>query len=177
MLKEGSAELQKACDSGEVSVSAAAKLASLPKSQQTRVIKEGRESGSVKKAVAIAAKHAPPKVDAEWSESELTRRADVESGQCVVANQKTDKRLIAWAIENGCYVRIDRNSPYGNPYVIGDDGDRDDVCDSFEVYFGRKVKLNASVDAGNLAGKVLGCWCYPERCHGNHLVELTEGTK
>jgi hypothetical protein len=26
-----------------------------------------------------------------------------------------------------------------------------------------------------LKGKVLGCWCHPQECHGDVLVELIEG--
>jgi len=28
----------------------------------------------------------------------------------------------------------------------------------------------------DIKGKVLGCWCYPERCHGNYLKDLADGT-
>jgi hypothetical protein len=27
-------------------------------------------------------------------------------------------------------------------------------------------------ELGQLKGKVLGCWCVPERCHGHALAEL-----
>jgi hypothetical protein len=32
--------------------------------------------------------------------------------------------LIAWAKERGLFVRVDRATPWGNPFVIGSDGDR-----------------------------------------------------
>ena len=112
----------------------------------------------------------------EWRSDELERKATVESGGTVVANMRTDgdKALIHWAKENDCYQRIDRNSEWGNPYELDQDGDRDTVCDSFEYYFKRKYGLHKELHT--LKGKVLGCWCYPKRCHGNHLKKLADDT-
>ena len=109
-----------------------------------------------------------------WTENELDRRAIVESGGTVVANmhQDTDRALLAWARQTGRFTRIDRQSDWGNPFEMGEDGDRDTVCDSFEIYFGRKYSLHDRVLG--LKGKVLGCWCYPQRCHGDHLASKLE---
>ena len=114
------------------------------------------------------------KPEYEWTEDELSRKATVEAGGTVVANmhQETDRALLTWARKTDRFVRIDRNSELGNPFELGPDGDRDTVCDSFEIYFGRKYSLHDRVLG--LKGKVLGCWCYPERCHGNHFIELLE---
>ena len=30
-------------------------------------------------------------------------------------------------------------------------------------------------DLGELKGKILGCWCRPNKCHGDILVELANG--
>ena len=112
----------------------------------------------------------------EWKSDELERKSIVKSGGTVVANMRTDgdKALIHWAKENDCYQRIDRNSEWGNPYELDQDGDRDTVCDSFEHYFERKYGLHKELHT--LKGKVLGCWCYPKRCHGNHLKNLADNT-
>ena len=106
----------------------------------------------------------------EWSESELDRRAIVEKGGTVVANmhQETDRALIHWAKTTGRFARIDRNSDWGNPFEMPADGDRDTVCDSYEIFFPRKFSLHNRLD--ELKGKVLGCWCYPQRCHGDYLA-------
>ena len=58
----------------------------------------------------------------------------------------------------------DRRGPWGNPFIIPDDGDRNEVIGKFEKYYWpHKAKLQA--DAPGLLGKVLGCWCHPEPCH------------
>jgi hypothetical protein len=110
----------------------------------------------------------------EWSESELKRKAIVEAGGIVVANmhQDSDRALLHWAKTTGRFARIDRNSDWGNPFEIPDDGDRDTVCDSYEIFFPRKFSLHNRLD--ELRGKVLGCWCYPQRCHGDYLVSKIE---
>lgn len=111
----------------------------------------------------------------EWSQSELDRRAIAEAGGTVVANmhQDTDRALLAWARKTDRFVRIDRNSDWGNPFELPADGDRDTVCDSYEIFFPRKFSLHNRLD--ELRGKVLGCWCYPQRCHGDYLAQKLEG--
>jgi hypothetical protein len=105
-----------------------------------------------------------------WRDDEKERKAQVEQGQAVVANQQHDKNLIQWAERNGKAVRIDRGSIFGNPFVLGADGERDQVCDSFRNhYLPYKPSIHASLHA--LKGKVLICHCYPNRCHGESLIE------
>jgi|GEM_PF-1064392 len=170
VLASGSKELIAACDRGEVAVSAAAKIADLPKARQNEIINKAKDEGKqVGKEVAKAAKNIVPQSADDWTESEKERRAAVERGETVVANKKADRQLIRWASEKGHFLPIDRGTQWGNPFVVGEDGDRDTVCDSFEVYFNLKPSLQVKIPS--LAGKVLGCWCFPERCHGNHLVE------
>ena len=38
-------------------------------------------------------------------------------------------------------IKIDRGSRWGNPFVMGEDGDRDDVCDLYEKYAEWRLKL------------------------------------
>ena len=108
----------------------------------------------------------------EFTTSQEERRSLVEDGRTVLANMRHDKALIAWAEAEGLYVRIDRRSEWGNPYEIGEDGDRKSVIDSFKIYISRKLGLQKR--AVELRGKVLGCWCYPDSCHGDTLIELAE---
>ena len=112
--------------------------------------------------------------EAKWSEDEMRRRKIVEAGGVAIANMHSgkDEYLLRWSRSNNRFIRIDRQSPLGNPYELPSDGDRDAVCDSFEIYFDRKYSLHGQLST--LRGKVLGCWCYPERCHGQHLASLAE---
>jgi ParB-like chromosome segregation protein Spo0J len=107
----------------------------------------------------------------DWRKDERDRQAQVQSGLTVVANASADKNLIAWAERERLAVRIDRSTKYGNPFVLGEDGDRDQVCDAYERhYLPHKPSISDRIESGDLAGKVLVCHCYPQRCHGDCLA-------
>jgi hypothetical protein len=107
----------------------------------------------------------------DWRQDERDRQAQVNDGITVVANAAADKNLICWAEREGLAVRIDRSTRYGNPFVLGEDGDREEVCDAYDMhYMPNKPSIVSRLDAGELAGKVLICHCYPQRCHGDSLA-------
>lgn len=109
----------------------------------------------------------------DWRKDERERQAKVKAGETIVANAQVDKNLIMWAEREGIAIRIDRGTRYGNPFVMGEDGTRDDVCDAFEMhYLPHKPSINSRIKSGELCGKVLVCHCYPERCHGDCLADL-----
>lgn len=64
-------------------------------------------------------------------------------------------------------VYIGRPSKWGNPFVIGVDGTRDEVIEKYKAW----VYLQ-SLPFEELRGKTLGCWCAPLPCHGDVLMEL-----
>jgi len=107
----------------------------------------------------------------EWPPDEDNRRKKVEAGLSVVANLQRDKHLIQWAEQNGKLVMIDRTSRWGNPFILGQDGDRDHVCMCFEEHYAT-YKQSFDKHRDELKGKVLACHCYPERCHGDGLIQL-----
>lgn len=108
--------------------------------------------------------------DEEWTEEEKRLRDHLMIGNAVTVNQKTMKNLCKWAQENGKFERVDRFSEWGNPFELDKDGNRDEVCDAYEVYFDLKKSLHAKLD--RLKGKALACWCDPERCHAHHIEKL-----
>lgn len=69
-------------------------------------------------------------------------------------------------------VYIGRGSKWGNPYVIGRDGDRKEVIRKYRQYIVNNDKLLSSVH--ELSGKTLVCFCKPQACHGDILCELVE---
>ena len=96
----------------------------------------------------------------------------MKEGETVVLNMNTNFHAMKWAKDNERFQQIDRWSDWGNPFLIGGDGNRDTVCESFKVYFNLKLELNQKVK--QLKGKALGCHCYPLRCHGEHLKQLAD---
>lgn len=109
----------------------------------------------------------------DWRKDERERQAKVNAGETVVANAQSDKNLICWAEREGLDVRIDRGTRYGNPFVMGEDGDRDEVCEAFVLhYLPHKPSIKNRLKPGELSAKVLICHCYPSRCHGDALANL-----
>jgi len=108
----------------------------------------------------------------DWTDSEAERRELVKQGETVVCSIYTDMKLVEWAKDNDLYVRIDRCTEWGNPFEIPGDGDRQEVCKSYKIYYGLKKSLHGKV--GTLKGKVLGCHCYPEECHGDFLKGVAD---
>jgi hypothetical protein len=80
-------------------------------------------------------------------------------------------------------VYIGRPSALGNPFVIDTDGNRDEVIQKYRQWlltgnnFGNKLatedkRRTVLSMLHELHGKVLGCYCAPEACHGDVLLEL-----
>ncbi len=63
-------------------------------------------------------------------------------------------------------------SPWANPFMIGQDGTRDEVIAKYRAWLATQPDLLAALP--ELRGKTLGCWCYPETCHGEILAELAD---
>ncbi len=71
-------------------------------------------------------------------------------------------------------VYIGRPSKWGNPFTIGKDGTREEVIVKYRNWI--LTQPNLLKDLHELRGKVLGCWCCPNSCHGEVLVELCNMT-
>lgn len=68
-------------------------------------------------------------------------------------------------------VYIGRGSDWGNPFVIGTDGTREEVIDKYRKWIIKQPQIK---NIHKLSGKTLGCFCKPKPCHGDVLVELLE---
>ena len=70
-------------------------------------------------------------------------------------------------------VYIGRPGPWGNPFLIGRDGDRLEVIEKYRAWLLTRPELVERAKR-DLAGKVLGCWCAPLTCHGDVLAAISE---
>jgi len=68
-------------------------------------------------------------------------------------------------------VYIGRGSKWGNPFVIGRDGNREEVI---EKYRNRLMFDDMVLEVKDLIGKDLVCYCAPHACHGDVLMEFIE---
>ena len=71
-------------------------------------------------------------------------------------------------------VYVGRPSKWGNPFVIGRDGTRDDVIAKYRAWIVEQPDRMRSL--GELCGRNLVCWCAPQTCHGDVLIELANAS-
>ena len=69
-------------------------------------------------------------------------------------------------------IYIGRPSKWGNPFSISKDGTREEVIKKYKEWILKQPDLLN--DLHELKGKILGCWCSPNICHGDVLIELIE---
>ena len=67
-------------------------------------------------------------------------------------------------------VYVGRPTRWGNPYSIGRDGTREEVIEKFR-WLAEEPSFS-QVIRDNLRGKDLLCWCAPEACHADVLLEI-----
>jgi hypothetical protein len=97
------------------------------------------------------------------------------------------------------YILIDRRTPLGNPFIIGKDGDRQQVIEKHKAWIdeyllnGKEIVIWCNgrcysnkfvveqIQKGKLTNVKLGCHCYPKPCHGDYLAvlanKISEGTR
>lgn len=82
----------------------------------------------------------------------------------------TVHKLVVHCKKSPYDVYIGRPSKWGNPFVIGQDGTREEVIAKYREHLLRQPELMKALP--ELRGKILGCWCSPAACHGDVLAEL-----
>ena len=117
----------------------------------------------------------------DWTESERERQAAVLARKSVVANVRkgADEMLVEWAKSEGRFVYIGRRvrdiwpeSDWHNPFKENKHGDRDQVIAAYREHLDHSPALKMRLP--ELRGKVLGCWCHPQPCHGDVLCEAAD---
>jgi hypothetical protein len=76
-------------------------------------------------------------------------------------------------------IYIGRGSKWGNPYSHKEGtlaqfkvSSRKEAIESYEKWIMTQDHLMSSLP--DLKGKVLGCWCKPQSCHGDVLKKLVD---
>jgi hypothetical protein len=89
---------------------------------------------------------------------------------CKVLKAKPFRKLAPDQVYIGRGVWGFRASKWLNPFVIGPDGAREEVIAKYRAWIATQPELMAALP--ELRGKDLVCWCAPEPCHGDVLLEL-----
>ena len=77
-------------------------------------------------------------------------------------------------------VYIGRGGPWGNPFDFRKLGiTRKECIELYKEWFYKKLLTDRSFydNVHTLKDKVLGCYCKPETCHGDIIVEYLENEK
>jgi hypothetical protein len=79
-------------------------------------------------------------------------------------------------------ILICRPSKWGNPYSSKENTlakyktkNRTESIEKYREYITKGEGKHLLDDLHELKNKRLGCWCYPNPCHGNVLISLLEG--
>ena len=79
-------------------------------------------------------------------------------------------------------IRIGRDTPVGNPFIMHAEAERIRVCEQYEDYFAQNIVEGVNpafrdyiVNIYKTALKkdvALGCFCAPRRCHGETIARF-----
>ena len=88
---------------------------------------------------------------------------------------------------NEILIKVDRSSILGNPFYMHNESERNSVCDQYESYFNNIIahkndpnntafmnELRRIYKIAKNNDIVLGCWCYPKRCHSETIKRFLE---
>ncbi len=93
-------------------------------------------------------------------------------------------RVINIHRHQGEYEYIGRPSVCGNPFVMGKDGNREEVIESFKAYFYSRLATDGifRTIVESYKGETLGCFCRPADgftgkvlCHGQIVAGYLDG--
>jgi hypothetical protein len=156
-------------------------LISLPMEEQDKLLDECEREGHPILTLRQRVKEVKSFMSQGWTQDQLDRRRKIEKGGVALANlskgddgEPIDSALLYWAEAEGLDVKITRGTDWGNPFVIGEDGDRETVIAKYGKYLEMKDGLLHRLKSGELSGKLLVCWCCPDGCHGDTLMKKTK---
>lgn len=69
-------------------------------------------------------------------------------------------------------VTVTRATRWGNPFIVGRDGSRDEVVAAYRAWLWAEIRAGriSKAELAALHGKRLGCWCAPKACHADVLT-------
>lgn len=115
-----------------------------------------------------------------WTETERELAERVLGGHAVLVNVRKSgphKNLVPWLIERELITYIGHagnrhswpESDFANPNAGEAKLDRDAMVRHYREYLEGRADLLARLP--ELEGRALGCWCAPQPCHGDVLLE------
>jgi hypothetical protein len=121
-------------------------------------------------------------VVSNWTADEQRLAELVLSGHSVAVNVRKSgphSHLVPWLVEHNLIVYIGHRgnrhswpqSDFANPFVREAKLDREMMVRHYREWLHDQPELLRRLHSGELSGKALGCWCVPQRCHAEVLLE------
>ncbi|HJQ46196.1 MAG TPA: DUF4326 domain-containing protein [Amycolatopsis sp.] len=118
----------------------------------------------------------------DWTDEEHELAGRVEDGHAVLVNVRKSgphRHLVPWLVERDLITYIGHRgnrhswpeSDFANPFVKEAKSDRAAMVRHYREYLEGRPDLVRRLRNGELAGRALGCWCAPQPCHGDVLLE------
>lgn len=86
-----------------------------------------------------------------------------------------NKHHLGYIPKGAVYIGRNRKhepeNPFANLYEMPKDGNREQVCEKYRVWLLEQPELIAKIKR-ELRGKDLVCFCAPQQCHGDLLLEI-----
>ncbi len=116
----------------------------------------------------------------QWTAAERELAIAVLSGESVVVNVRKagpHKRLVPWLVDEGLLTYVGHagprhdwpESPFANPFVKLAGSDRATMVTRYREWLHDRPALMKRIP--DLAGRAIGCWCAPNACHADVLLE------
>jgi hypothetical protein len=120
----------------------------------------------------------------QWTAAERELAIAVLSGESVVVNVRKagpHKRLVPWLVDEGLLTYVGHagprhdwpESPFANPFVKLAGSDRATMVTRYREWLYDRPALRKRIP--DLAGRAIGCWCAPNACHADVLLEEVRG--
>ncbi|WP_213382381.1 DUF4326 domain-containing protein [Allochromatium tepidum] len=81
------------------------------------------------------------------------------------------------SLPNGA-VYVGRGTPLGNPFVLGEHGDRDAVIDLYQTWLHERIATQDPIILAALgrlrSAEALVCSCAPARCHAECIRDVVQ---
>jgi hypothetical protein len=94
--------------------------------------------------------------------------------------QRPTTTVVHWLDRRPSYFYIGRSMGdgfFGNPFIVGRDGNRAEVLAKYREYFERRLIWDPYFKARvhQMRGNQLVCHCKPADCHGDVIAEYLDG--
>jgi hypothetical protein len=109
----------------------------------------------------------------KFTEEELELKQRWESGETIVIHKGRHRRILSYYKGQGILKPICDRSPFANPkrdFDKNDDQQRAEAITEYRKHLASKPELLSRVE--ELRGKILMCYCHPQPCHSDVLLEI-----